>query len=106
MSVPPRTAAGHDPAADRWRPAAPAGAEINAFGASLVAPPSAVALREHCPLCGSEIDAAQDWCLRCGAAARTRLAATPRWWLPVSALSAIALISLGVLVAALVKLAA
>lgn len=61
---------------------------------------------ERCPLCGGGLHASQDWCLRCGAAARTRLAATPKWWLPVSLLGLIVVVSLGVLVASLVKLAA
>ncbi|MHB1469644.1 MAG: hypothetical protein ACYCX7_10850 [Solirubrobacteraceae bacterium] len=84
-----------------------------AAGAPAVASPAAgvpqgfpPALEEPCPLCGVEIDPAQDWCLRCGAAARTRLAATPKWWLPVAAIGTLALVSLCVLVAALVKLAA
>ena len=61
--------------------------------------------REVCPLCGAPLRAEQDWCLRCGAAARTRLAAPPRWKSLVISLLAIAVIALGVLVAALVKLA-
>ncbi|HEY1688659.1 MAG TPA: hypothetical protein VGF95_07315 [Solirubrobacteraceae bacterium] len=60
---------------------------------------------ERCPLCGSALSSSQDWCLTCGAAARTRLAATPRWWLPVTLLAAIVIVSLGVLIASLVKLA-
>jgi predicted amidophosphoribosyltransferase len=59
---------------------------------------------EWCPLCGSPLHETQDWCLRCGAAARTRLAATPRWRAPVIALATVIAVSLGVLVAALVKL--
>jgi hypothetical protein len=58
-----------------------------------------------CPLCGGALDPAQDWCLRCGAAARTRLAASPNWRAPLLALALVALLALGVLAAALVKLA-
>jgi hypothetical protein len=47
----------------------------------------------------------QDWCLRCGAAARTRLAAAPNWKAPVAVFAAVIAICLGVLAAALVKLA-
>jgi hypothetical protein len=47
----------------------------------------------------------QDWCLRCGAAARTRLAAQPKWRALVIVLLAVVALSLGVLTAALVKLA-
>lgn len=61
--------------------------------------------REVCPLCGQTLRSEQDWCLRCGAAARTRLAAPAKWKLLVLALIAIALLSIAVLVAALVKLA-
>jgi hypothetical protein len=60
---------------------------------------------EACPLCGSPLHPEQEWCLRCGAAARTRLAATPNWRVPIAALVAVVAISLGVLTAALVDLA-
>jgi hypothetical protein len=66
-------------------------------------PPPAGA-REWCPLCGCPLHSSQDWCLRCGAAARTRLAATPRWKAPLLALATAVVLSLGVLVASLVKL--
>jgi hypothetical protein len=58
-----------------------------------------------CPLCDSSLEATQDWCLRCGAAARTRLAAAPRWKALVLLLATVAVLALGVLAAALVKLA-
>jgi hypothetical protein len=57
-----------------------------------------------CPLCGSPLAPTQDWCLRCGAAARTRLAAAPRWKALVVLLATVTLLALGVLAAALVKL--
>ena len=47
----------------------------------------------------------QEWCLNCGAAARTRLAAAPGWRGPVAAIAVIAALALGILAAALVKLA-
>jgi hypothetical protein len=78
-------------------------------GQAAATPPAAgaegEAPREVCPLCGGPLRAEQDWCLRCGAAARTRLAAPPRWKSLVISLLTIAVIALGVLVAALVKLA-
>jgi hypothetical protein len=43
--------------------------------------------------------------MRCGAAARTRLAAQPKWKALVVALLVVVLLALGVLTAALVKLA-
>lgn len=60
---------------------------------------------ETCPLCGAALPAEQDWCLHCGAAARTRLAAPPKWRALVATLVAIVAIALAVLAAALVKLA-
>lgn len=65
-------------------------------------PPTAV---ETCPLCGSALHRDQDWCLRCGAAARTRLAASPNWGPPAAALAVVVVLALGVLAASLVKLA-
>jgi len=61
--------------------------------------------RELCPLCGAPLKAEQAWCMRCGAAARTRLAAQPKWKALVIAFLVIVVLALGVLTAALVKLA-
>ena len=36
-----------------------------------------------CPRCSAEVRPEQDWCLECGAAARTRIARTPAWRIPV-----------------------
>jgi hypothetical protein len=60
---------------------------------------------ETCPLCATPLSPDQDWCLRCGAAARTRLAATPNWKAPILVVAVVAVLALGVLAAALVKLA-
>ena len=68
-------------------------------------PPPGAGSQERCPLCGGPLGAEQEWCLRCGAAARTRLAATPRWRPPVIALASVIVLSLGALTAALVSLA-
>jgi hypothetical protein len=57
-----------------------------------------------CPLCGAPLDPRQEWCLSCGAAARTRLAAPTNWRAPIVAIAVIATLALGVLAAALVKL--
>jgi hypothetical protein len=81
-------------------PGAPAGA--SPVPAPAAAPPAPT---EACPLCGGPLDPQQEWCLRCGAAARTRLAATPSWRGPVAGLAVVGLLALGVLAAALVKLA-
>jgi hypothetical protein len=81
---------------------APAGGGTGGYQTPTAAPPPA---DEACPLCGAPLDPEQEWCLRCGAAARTRLAASPAWKTPVIALAVIVALSLGVLAAALVKLA-
>jgi uncharacterized OB-fold protein len=60
---------------------------------------------EACPLCGAMLHPEQEWCLSCGAAARTRLAAAPRWRGLVAVVAVIVVLCLGVLAAALVKLA-
>jgi hypothetical protein len=65
----------------------------------------ATATVEACPLCGAPLHPQQEWCLRCGAAARTRLAPAPNWRLPLVALAVVIVLALGVLAAALVKLA-
>jgi hypothetical protein len=69
-------------------------------------PPSGPAVSESCPLCGTQLPPDQDWCLRCGAAARTRLAAAPTWRGPLLAIALVAALALGALTAALIKLAA
>jgi hypothetical protein len=81
------------------RGATPASGE----GAQLA--PQRVAGGDACPLCGTPLRPDQDWCLRCGAAARTRLAATPSWKTPIATIAVVAALALGVLAAALVKLA-
>jgi hypothetical protein len=62
-------------------------------------------VREACPLCGSPLHPEQEWCLSCGAAARTRLAASPGWRGPILALVVVLVLALGVLAGSLVKLA-
>jgi hypothetical protein len=64
-----------------------------------------VPVPESCPLCGAALGTAQEWCLSCGAAARTRLAATPRWRAPLLVLGVVIVLAVGVLTAALVSLA-
>jgi hypothetical protein len=78
----------------------PAGA-AKATGPASAAEPAA----ERCPLCGTPLAPDQDWCLHCGAAARTRLATSPFWKGPIVALAVVAVLALGVLAASLVKIA-
>jgi hypothetical protein len=59
---------------------------------------------EQCPICGAPLRDDQDWCLRCGTAARTRLAPVPRWRALLITLVVVAVLSLAGLTAALVKL--
>ncbi|MDP1847271.1 MAG: hypothetical protein Q8K79_05730 [Solirubrobacteraceae bacterium] len=58
----------------------------------------------RCPRCSSPIAPEQDWCLECGAPARTRLAPTPNWQLPTVAIGAIVAIAGALLAFAFVKL--
>jgi len=68
--------------------------------------PSAGAPRpEACPLCGAPLGPEQEWCLHCGAAARTRLATSSNWKAPIIAIATVAVLSLGVLAVSLAALA-
>lgn len=58
----------------------------------------------RCPRCSADVAPDQDWCLECGAPARTRLAPTPNWQLPTVAIGAIVLIAGALLAFAFVKL--
>jgi len=49
--------------------------------------PSLAPIGEACPLCGAPLHPEQAWCLSCGAAARTRLAAAPGWRGPIGAVA-------------------
>jgi len=57
-----------------------------------------------CPRCAAPVRGDQDWCLECGAPARTRLAQTPNWRLPTVAIGAIVLLAGALLAFAFVKL--
>ena len=57
-----------------------------------------------CPRCGAPVPQEQDWCLRCGAAARTRLVRAPSWKLPVAAVTALVLAAVVALALAFVAL--
>lgn len=84
--------------------ATPAGAEPS-FSSASPGGPAGGAPAELCPLCSSPLQPDQDWCLRCGAAAHTRLSATPNWKAPLAVAIVVAALLLGVLAASLVKLA-
>ena len=58
----------------------------------------------RCPRCLAAIGPEQDWCLECGAPARTRLAPTPNWRVPTMAIAAVVLLAGALLAFAFVKL--
>ena len=53
--------------------------------------PQPVPLR--CPRCGANVAPEQDWCLECGAPARTRLAPTPKWQAPIALVAVVVLLA-------------
>ena len=65
-------------------------------------PPDAGAIA--CPRCSARVAGDQDWCLACGAAARTRLAPTPNWKLPIALVASVVALSLVALALAFVSL--
>lgn len=60
-------------------------------GPSHAAGPQPVPLR--CPRCGANVAPEQDWCLECGAPARTRLAPTPNWKAPIALVAVVVLLA-------------
>jgi hypothetical protein len=67
-------------------------------------PPAPAKPLTQCPRCSAPLTPDQDWCLQCGLAARTRLAPTPDWRLPLVAAIVAALLGAGGLAFAFVKL--
>jgi len=57
-----------------------------------------------CPRCGAYVAEQQDWCLRCGDAARTRLVPTPNWRLPLMLAGVVAALALLVIAISFVQL--
>ena len=47
---------------------------------------------EACPRCGAGLAPEQDWCLECGAAARTRVVGATHWRLPLGIVAAVVLL--------------
>jgi hypothetical protein len=47
-----------------------------------------------CPRCGETVAPDQDWCLNCGAAARTKIVPAPDWRKPVAVLATLLVLSL------------
>lgn len=69
-------------------------------GSGQLPPPGSL----RCPRCLATVGPEQDWCLECGAPARTRLAPTPNWQLPTAAIGAIVLLAGALLAFAFVEL--
>jgi len=57
-----------------------------------------------CPRCGAPLRDDQDWCLECGAPARTRLAPTPNWHIPAALLAIVVALAGVALAVAFVQL--
>jgi hypothetical protein len=58
----------------------------------------------RCARCGALVPPDADWCLECGLAARTRVAPTPRWRIPLVAAAVVAALALAALAVAFVEL--
>lgn len=67
-------------------------------------PPSSAPRTIPCPRCNATIGPEQDWCLNCGAPARTRLAPLPNWRLPVALVGILAIGAIVALILAFVSL--
>jgi uncharacterized OB-fold protein len=58
---------------------------------SVAAPPEPGTIA--CPRCGTAVGPEQEWCLHCGAPARTRLVPTPNWRAPLLVLAVVAVLA-------------
>lgn len=58
----------------------------------------------RCARCGATVPPDADWCLECGLAARTRIAPTPRWKIPVAIAGVLVALALAGLAVAFVDL--
>ncbi len=97
--APARRRARHGGPADRGR----AARNLRARRAvSATAPPAEAGTT--CPRCGAYVAEQQDWCLRCGDAARTRLVPTPNWRLPLMLAGVVAALALLVIAISFVQL--
>ena len=69
-------------------------------------PPAADAAADTraCRACDVPMQEGQDWCLACGAPARTRLAPAPNWKLPIAGVVALLVLALVALVVAFAAL--
>jgi len=68
------------------------------------AAPDDVPRPDPCPRCGAPLEPDQEWCLSCGTAARTTIAAPPAWRVPLAVLAVVALLCGAALAWAFVEL--
>ena len=69
---------------------------------SVAAPPEPGTIA--CPRCRTAVGPEQQWCLHCGAPARTRLVPTPNWRAPLLVLALVAVLAAAALAIAFVEL--
>jgi len=67
-------------------------------------PPPPTPVERRCPRCGARLSAEQEWCLECGAAVGTRVAAPRGWRAPIAVVGALLALALIAVVLALVEL--
>ncbi|HWI21994.1 MAG TPA: hypothetical protein VNT22_05195 [Baekduia sp.] len=58
----------------------------------------------ECPRCTAAVPGDQDWCLKCGQAARTRILKAPNWRLPTALMALVIAVSIGALAFSFVRL--
>jgi hypothetical protein len=68
-------------------------------------PPPSTPVERRCPRCGARLSAEQEWCVECGFAVGTRVAAPRGWRWPLALVTGLLALALIALILALVELA-
>jgi septal ring-binding cell division protein DamX len=68
-------------------------------------PPPPTPVERRCPRCGARLSAEQEWCVECGFAVGTRVAAPRGWHWPLALVTGLLALALIALILALVELA-